>query len=226
MVKLSPSEISFVTTSASLKLRLDARALEASRPSTLETNLITQSSGSSLISSVSTSIITGISLSVVDLPSEQVICNVSVSPCLDYSSQDRQSLEIAYSTLMTRILNSNMNLNSLVIIPDKVSWCVTIDVEILDSSGGIIDKLSEGVRAALFDLRFAKTIVDQTDGAYDFEVEDCESVGLVDVGLLPISISIARIGGVNIVDPCDVEEACAEVVVSVFVNGRFRFNYS
>jgi exosome complex component RRP42 len=219
MVKLSPPEISFVQTSASLKLRLDARPLDASRPSTLETNLITQSSGSSLITSRSTSIITGISLSVVELPEQQLVCNVSCSQCLDLTFQELQLLEISYSALMTRILNASLNIDSLIIIPDKVSWGVTIDVEILDSSGGIIDKLSEGIRAALFDLRFAKTIVDQANGAFDFEVEDCESEVLKDVCLIPISVSIARIGGINVVDPCDVEAACADVVVSIFVNG-------
>jgi exosome complex component RRP42 len=211
---ISTSELDYITKGISMQSRTDGRGLLSQRLYTLEKGLITQASGSAKLTHTTTQILVGIKASIQETVKGTVDVKIESSNFMD--RQQDEKILLGYKKVIEQ-MGEYLDLNGLNIIPN-VSWCIHIEVLILDYGGSVLDLIVYAVRSALEDTRIAKTMVEETDGLFDYEIgEESESLRLDNV---PLCVSVSLVGGEMVVD-CDTqEEQCAKSRINVLVDRK------
>ncbi|KAI8908936.1 ribosomal protein S5 domain 2-type protein [Gorgonomyces haynaldii] len=232
---MSVAEKSFVVDGINNNLRIDGRQNLSSTSAALETGIIQQSYGSCRVQKRhGSSVLVGIKAQVSDQSQKSeeedeflgsVLVHVECSPSaflhMDPKQVDQKMTEI--SQMLTRILNTaqgGLDLSSLVIIPNQISWQLTIEVLIIEYLGNVLDCCMMAVRGALMDCRIPRVIVQETDGSFDFDLDEDHLVPLKGVEHVPLSVTVNLIGSQHVVDCTVLEEQCSSAQLCVFVNDR------
>ncbi|KAH9256775.1 hypothetical protein BASA83_008850 [Batrachochytrium salamandrivorans] len=153
----------------------------------------------------------------------RVVCSVECSPAANTVMDVRAIEDMCneYTQVLNRIMNGphgGLDLHSLCIIPGSTCWVVNIDVLIMDYGGNVLDTILMAVRGALHNTRLPKVIVEETDGHCEFDIADDETEVLCGRENVPIAMTLSRIGTGHIVDATPLEDMCASLKITVFVN--------
>ncbi|CEO96085.1 Ribosomal RNA-processing protein 42 [Plasmodiophora brassicae] len=231
MFSLSKPESAFIEAGVEKGVRNDGRARLDYRSLHLETGVVPTAHGSARVRLDRTHVVVGVKLEVAepaaDAPDRGYIyCSVECSATASdmFMRQGSQDANTELTGAMQRFYESCLDLGALAIIPGRSVWAVFIDVEILDTDGSALDAASAGVRAA---VRTAQVpcihLVGSTDRdeGRDFEVspDPIDSTRLP-ADLVPICVSMTKIGRCFIADATVQEELCMSAQVSVAVNAN------
>jgi exosome complex component RRP42 len=224
-VSISGAEREFIIQGVELNIRSDGRSRLDYRHFTLETGVNVQCNGSARVKLENTDIIAGVRIDLTEphpyYPDEGVIrVSVECSPSASSSFKGREGedLSLQLSRVLLRSLGRHsLDMRSLCVIPGKLVWALHIDALVMDSSGNLFDTLSIAVRAALYDTRIPKVIVEDDDVEVSDDVQDCTRL---DVTNVPIAITLTKIGSRFIVDSTLEEEQCMGVRLVVAVNQK------
>jgi exosome complex component RRP42 len=142
MQTISKSEKDFIINGIAVKARTDGRSLLQQRPFSIEKGLIKQASGSCKLLQKDSQVLVGIKASIQDTEKGSVEVKVECSNFMD--SREMEKLLLGYKKVVESMAEY-LDLNALNIIPG-VSWCIHIDVLILDYGGNILDAIVFAVR--------------------------------------------------------------------------------
>ncbi|RHZ76486.1 hypothetical protein Glove_197g88 [Diversispora epigaea] len=234
---ISPSELDYIIRGVDDNLRADGRGRLDYREVILETGLIFQANGSARCRlSKGTDVLVGVKVEIgsieIDGTDEEVaavkakrgrvVCNVECSPIASqqFAGRGADDINNELTQLVDRVLNGpqgGLNLEKLCIIPGEECWVVYIDALVLDYGGNILDLIFMTIRAALYNTRVPKTVIEE-----DKEVEISDDVEewerIEGWELVPISITLNKIGTRHIVDATVLEELATKAKLSVMVN--------
>ncbi|KAF9417135.1 Exosome complex component RRP42 [Podila epigama] len=241
---ISPAERDFILKGIECNIRADGRQRPDFREVTLETGVVSQTSGSARVRIAGgTDVLVSVKAEIgpVQVDPEtgdgadkgQIICSVECAPSASQQFEGRgaDDLNNELTQMMTRILGSStsspaasaagINLSKLCIIPGQQCWILYVDALVLDYGGNLVDAIFMGTRAAIYDTRIPKTEVqDLGDGQFEFEVlDDAEDTDIVEGREdMPICVTLNKIGARHIVDASPLEELCTEAKLVVSVN--------
>ncbi|CAG8433084.1 10713_t:CDS:2 [Diversispora eburnea] len=234
---ISPSELDYIIRGVDDNLRADGRGRLDYREVILETGLISQANGSARCRlSKGTDVLVGVKVEIgsieIDGTDEEVaaieakrgriVCNVECSPIASqqFAGRGADDINNELTQLVDRVLNGpqgGLNLEKLCIIPGEECWIVYIDALVLDYGGNILDIIFTTIRAALHNTRVPKTVIEE-----DKEVEISDDVEewerIEGWELVPISVTLNKIGTRHIVDATVLEELATKAKLSVMVN--------
>lgn len=117
-----------------------------------------------------------------------------------------------------------LDVERLCVVPGRWCWHAAVDVCVLEGSGGsLIDLCALAAAAALYDARVPRLRLVQGETASDVGVEldedhpDGDTVPFPATERLPAVLTLTQVGGVNLVDATEEEEACgsSKVVVAM-----------
>ncbi|PKY20584.1 ribosomal protein S5 domain 2-like protein [Rhizophagus irregularis] len=238
---ISPSENDYILRGVDSNIRADGRGRLDYRQIILETGLFTQASGSARCRlGEGTDVLVGIKveLGAVELDGAdedvaaikakrgRVVCNVECSPIASqqFAGRGADDFNNELTQMLDRVLNGpqgGLNLEKLCIIPGQQCWIVYIDAIVLDYAGNILDTIFMATRAALYNTKIPKTIIqDRGDGEIEFDISDDEEEWERIEGWdkVPVAITLNKIGSRHIVDATPLEELTTEAKLLVTVN--------
>ncbi|KAI9494413.1 ribosomal protein S5 domain 2-type protein [Zychaea mexicana] len=228
---ISPAEKDYIKQGVEYDCRADGRSRLEYRHLILESGLLSQTSGSARCRLGDSDVLVGVKVEIGEIEQDQpdrgrVVCNVECSPSASQQFEGRGADEINNTLTLSleRFLSgpqSGLDLAKLCIIPGRQCWVIHVDAMVMDCAGNLLDCIIMTTRAALFDTRIPKTeIQDLGEGEYEFEViddvEDAEPIGKWD--MLPLAVTLYKVGDRYIIDPTILEELCSEVTLTVGVN--------
>lgn len=230
---ISDTEISFSCRGCKEEVRYDGRGSSDYRPISLENSIFPHLNGSSRVKvSESTDIICSIKLEIAEpdasTPNSGILeFHVDISPSCKVSMDDRglsaAGAQIANNLQSIYLGSSSINLEDLAIIPGKYCWSIQVDLLVLEMDGDPTDVCSIATLVALKSCKIPKVELLTGDfGALeDFDISGDLADGVpINCNDAPICISVAKVGGVLIVDCSAMEQACADSAVSVAIDPR------
>ncbi|KAM6169365.1 exosome complex component RRP42 [Rhynchocyon petersi] len=231
-VALSEAEKVYIVHGVQEDLRVDGRSCEDYRSVEVETDVVSNTSGSARVKLGHTDILVGVKAEMgtpkLERPNEGhleffVDCSANATPEFEGRGGDELGTEIANT--LYRIFNnkSSVDLKSLCISPQEHCWILYVDVLLLECGGNLFDAISIAVKAALFNTRIPKVrVTEDEEGTKDIELfddpYDCIRLSVEDV---PCIVTLCKIGYRHVVDATLQEEACslASLLVSVTSKG-------
>lgn len=197
--------------------RLDGRALDEFRDIKITTGLIEKANGSALVSLGNTQVMAGVKVAIgspfPDTPNKgMLVVNAEVLPLASAYAEagppDENAIELA-RVVDRGIRESEMvELEKLCIVEGKLVYTIFVDVNILNVDGNLFDATSFAVVSAL-----------RTSKIPEYKIEDDkpkltgEKVPLP-VRKTPVSVTLARIDDILIVDPNAEEEAVMDARIT------------
>ncbi|CAJ0830860.1 12928_t:CDS:10, partial [Entrophospora sp. SA101] len=133
-----------------------------------------------------------------------------------FAGKGAEDINNELTQTIERVFNGpqgGINLEKLCIIPGQQCWVVYIDALVLDYAGNILDTIFITTRAALYNARVPKTIIqDHGDGEFEFEISDDveEWERIYGWDMVPVGVTLNRIGTRHIVDATPLEELATE----------------
>lgn len=198
--------------------RLDGRGVDETRELKIETGLIEKANGSAKVSLGSTQVIAGVKIATgtpfPDTPNKGLLIVTAevlplASPYAEAGPPDEDAIELA-RVVDRGVRESEMvDLTVLCLVEGKVVYSVFVDVSILNVDGNLFDATSYAVVSALRTAKMPK---------YEVEGDKAKATGKsgpVPISKIPVSITIARIGGKLIVDPGIEEEAVMDARITL-----------
>jgi len=203
--------------------RVDGRSLRENREITIETRLIEKANGSAKVSLGNTQVIAGVKIATgapfADTPDKGVLMvNAEVlplaSPYAEAGPPDEDAIELA-RVVDRGVRESEMvDLSRLCIVEGKSVYTVFVDVNILNVDGNLFDATNYAVVSALRTARMPRF---EADGE---KVTNTGEIIPVPVQTTPVSITIARIGNILVVDPTAEEEAVMDARITFATDGE------
>lgn len=201
--------------------RSDGRAFEQYRSIKIETNIISKADGSARVSIGDTVVLTGIKYEVgppfPDSPDFGVLTvNAEflplASPTFEPGPPDENAIELARVVDRSFRKAEGIDLSKLCLIRGKSVWIIWTDIYVLNHSGNLIDASTLSVSAALLSSKMPKAEVvgDKVKVKYDEKVPP-------PVSKMPVTVTIAKIGDVLVLDPNLDEEGAADAKISLSV---------
>ncbi|KAK2492699.1 hypothetical protein MC885_012125 [Smutsia gigantea] len=241
-VTLSEAEKVYIVHGIQEDLRVDGRGCEDYRCIEVETEVVSNTSGSARVKLVSTvatvdtqaekwghtDILVGVKAEMgtpkLEKPNEGYLeffvdCSANATPEFEGRGGDDLGMEIANT--LSRIFNnkSSVDLKALCISPREHCWILYVDVLLLECGGNLFDAISIAVKAALFSTRIPRVrVLEDEEGSKDIELSDdpydCVRLSVENV---PCIVTLCKIGYRHVVDATLQEEACslASLLVSV-----------
>uniref|UniRef100_A0A6I8NSE3 Ribosomal RNA-processing protein 42 n=1 Tax=Ornithorhynchus anatinus TaxID=9258 RepID=A0A6I8NSE3_ORNAN len=161
-VTLSEAEKVYIVHGVQEDLRVDGRSCEDYRCAEVETDVVSNTSGSARVKLGHTDILVGVKAEMgtpkLEKPKEGFLeffvdCSANAAPEFEGRGGDELGTEIANT--LYRIFNnkSSIDLESLCISPREHCWVLYVDVLLLECGGNLFDAISIAVKAALFNTR-------------------------------------------------------------------------
>lgn len=209
---------------------MDGRSRRDYRPMELETGIVSHASGSARLRLANTDILVGVKTEI-DVPTPEkhdegrleffIDCSANATPEFEgrggeeLANEIRATLEAAYQS------GRAFDLRKLCIVPRQQCWKLFVDVLILECGGNVFDAVSLAAKAALHNTRVPRVTAALQDGGsvelqLSDDVFDCERI---DVGRVPVLVTVCKIGEHCVVDPSADEEVCSAASVVVGVSG-------
>ncbi|CAM9562876.1 unnamed protein product [Chrysoparadoxa australica] len=231
-LKTSDAERRYTALGVAQDLRRDGRGKLDYRPITVVSDVLPQANGSSRVTlgHDGTDVIASVKVEIGEpkhgSPDKGWIeVSVDVSNSLFPTFDDRSSEDVraALGGILQRVIGDcdALDVKGLCLVPGKFCWVVGLDLLILQADGNLIDACSFAAYVALCTAMLPKTslLVGENNTVDDFEIDGdiTHGVPITGVEKLPICISLSRIGGHFVIDPCSEEETCVQsrVVVAV-----------
>ncbi len=202
---------------------MDGRGPLDYRPITVETHVIEKAEGSARVTIGNTQVIAGVKVDLgdpfPDTPDKGLlIVNAEVlplaSPYAEPGPPDEDAIELARVVDRGVRESQMLNLSELALLPGKRVYAVFVDVSVLNVDGNLFDTTSYAVVAALATTRMpGYTVVNG-------EVKKTGETPPLPIQTIPVSVTMARIGDVIIVDPTSEEEAVMDARITLTSDGR------
>ncbi|XP_021516861.1 exosome complex component RRP42 isoform X2 [Meriones unguiculatus] len=200
-VALSEAEKIYIVHGVQEDLRVDGRGCEDYRCVEVETDVVSNTSGSARVKLGHTDILVGVKAEMG-------------TPKLEKPNEGYLEFFVDWSSV---------DLRALCISPREHCWVLYVDVLLLECGGNLFDAISIAVKAALFNTRIPRVrVLEDEEGAKDVELSDdpydCIRLSVEDV---PCTVTLCKIGCRHVVDATLQEEACslASLLVSVTSKG-------
>lgn len=230
-VELSDAEKTFIIHGVQDNLREDGRGCEDYRYLEVETDVVSNTSGSARIRLANTDILVGVKAELgVPLPETPdkgrleffVDCSANATP--EFEGRGGEDLATEICNMLTRAYDcpSCLDLKKLLVVEGKQCWIIYVDVLLLECGGNLFDAASLAVKAALFNTCIPTLMVSQDEGHVEIELSDDPfDVQRLDVSTAPCIITLSKIGHSHVVDASQKEEACclARLMLGVTANG-------
>nr|XP_033786222.1 exosome complex component RRP42 [Geotrypetes seraphini] len=231
-VRLSEAERVYVAHGVQEDLRLDGRSCEDYRCIEVETDVVSNTSGSARVKLGHTDILVGIKAEMgtpkLERPHEGCVeffvdCSANAAP--EFEGRGGEELGTEIANTLYRVFNneSSLDMKALCISPIEHCWILYVDVLLLECGGNLFDAISIGVKAALFNTRIPKVrILEDEEGSKEIELSDdpydCIRLNVENV---PCIVTLSKIGHRHVVDATLQEEACtlASLLISVTSKG-------
>jgi len=198
--------------------RLDGRSLNELRKLEIKTHVIEKANGSAMVTLGNTQVLAGVKVDkgtpFPDTPDKGLlIVGAEVLPMaaayLEAGPPDESAIELA-RVVDRGVRESEMiDVASLVIKEGKWVYSVFVDVNILNADGNLFDATSYAVVSALLTAKMPKFVLDG-----DVVKDTGERVPLP-VSKIPISVTIASINGILVLDPTEEEEAVMDARITL-----------
>lgn len=204
--------------------RLDGRGLEEQRPLVIETSVIPKANGSARVKLGDTEIVTGVKIQpdkpFPDLGDKGIlICTAEILPLADPLAEPGPPTEevIELARVVDRGIRETemLDLKELVLIKDKSVIGIFVDCSVINTDGNLFDACSYASVSAILSCTVPK-----------YEIEN-DVPKLVEgktskppLKTIPVSVTMARIGGHIIVDPTADEEACMDARITITTNSE------
>jgi exosome complex component RRP42 len=197
--------------------RADGRGFEEYRELQFTTGLIHVAEGSAKVKLGNTMVLAGIKMELgtpyPDCPDKGTISTGSellpmASPGFDSGAPSPVSIELA--RVVDRGIRESecIDLKGLCVEAGKKVWTVYIDIHVLDFDGNLID--AAGL-AAIAALRNTVVPAKKMDLGKDFKLK---------VKGIPVPVTLAKVGGSLLVDPCLDEEKVAEARITITTDDK------
>jgi len=198
--------------------RIDERALDQTRPLTIETGLIQKANGSAKVTLGNTQVIAGVKIATgtpfPDTPDKGLlVVNAEIlpmaSPYAEPGPPSEEAIELA-RVVDRGIRESEMvDLTKLCLVPGKTVVTVFVDCNVMNVDGNLFDATSYAVVSALRTSKMKKYVVK------DDKAEAKDEWIPVPVESTPVSVTMARIGEKMVVDPNTEEEASMDMRITI-----------
>ncbi len=203
--------------------RIDGRSLEQYRQIKVETNLISRADGSARVSLGDTLVLVGVKYEVgppfPDTPDLGVLTvNAEflplASPTFESGPPDENAIELARVIDRSLRKSNAVDLTKLCLIPGKSVWIAWVDIYVLNHDGNLIDASALATSAALLTSKIPKAEVegDKVKVIYEERLPP-------PLTSLPVTVTVAKIGGALVVDPVLDEEEVADAKIAMSVVG-------
>ncbi|MEE6510560.1 hypothetical protein FKM82_030439 [Ascaphus truei] len=227
-VQLSEAEKVYILHGIQDDLRTDGRGCEDYRCIEVETDVVSNTTGSARVKIGHTDVLVGVKAEMgvprLERPEEGYLeffvdCSANATPEFEGRGGEELGTEIANTLYKIFDNKSSIDLESLCIEAGEHCWVLYVDVLLLECGGNLFDTISIAVKAALYHARIPKVrVLEDDEGAKDIELSDdpydCMRLNVVNV---PCIVTLSRIGHRHVVDATLQEEACslASLLVSV-----------
>jgi exosome complex component RRP42 len=199
--------------------RLDNRGLLDFRDIIIETGVIERASGSAKVQVGNTQVIAGVKIETgepfPDTPDKGLlVVNAEVLPLASAYAEpgppDEDAIELA-RVVDRGIRESKMiDLSKLVLIPGRKVHAVFVDVSVLNVDGNLFDATSYATVASIATAKMPKLSVDQNG-----QIKRIEEIISLPIKSIPVSVTLARIGDVLLLDPTSEEEAVMDARITL-----------
>lgn len=224
-ILLSEAEKTYILHGVEADFRNDGRSRNDYRPMELETDVVSNASGSARLRLANTDILVGVKTEI-DVPSPEtpklgkieffVDCSANATPAFvgrggeDLATEISNGLSKAYSSFP---------LEKLCILERLQCWKLYVDILILECGGNLFDAVSIAVKSALCNTQIPSVIAAEMDGGQvDLTLSDDPfDCWTLDITTAPVLVTLCKIGDHCVVDPTAEEESCgaASIVISV-----------
>lgn len=127
----------------------------------------------------------------------------------------------AASSTSTSSVASGLDLRQLCILAGKTVWWLSVDALVLNDDGNVLTAISAATLAALRDTRVPKVEVVTDGGEEEIELDDSPGAAWrLDVGAVPLVLSVSQVGSRCVVDLTAAEERCCSSAAHVAVNAK------
>ncbi|KAF6099261.1 exosome component 7 [Phyllostomus discolor] len=161
-VSLSEAEKVYIVHGVQEDLRVDGRGCEDYRGVEVETDVVSNTSGSARVRLGHTDILVGVKAEMgtpkLEKPNEGYLeffvdCSANATPEFEGRGGDDLGTEIANTLYRIFHNKSSVDLEALCISPREHCWVLYVDVLLLECGGNLFDAISIAVKAALFNTR-------------------------------------------------------------------------
>ncbi|NP_001279225.1 exosome complex component RRP42 [Callorhinchus milii] len=230
-VLLSEAEKVYVMHGVQDDLRIDGRGCEDYRYIEIETDVVSNTSGSARVKIGHTGVLVGVKAEMgapkLERPKEGFLeffvdCSANATPEFEGRGGEDLGTEIANTLYRVFDNGSSLDLTALCITPREHCWILFVDVLLLECGGNLFDAISIAVKAALHNTRIPKVrVLEDEEGSKEIELSDdpYDCIRL-NVESVPCIITLSKIGYRHVVDATSQEEACCMASLLVSVTGK------
>ena len=202
-------------------IRYDGRKLDEFRKINVGRSVIKSAEGSARVEFGDTQIIAGVKMGVEkpypDTPQNgNLMVNVELLPLSnpDYEAGPPSEEAVEIARIIDRGIREGkcIDTEKLCIAPKEAVWSVMIDVVTMNTNGNVIDASALASVIAVLGTKFPS----YEDGAVKYD-KITDTPLPVDKKLIPITVTVYKIGKHLVVDPLQAEEEVADARISVAV---------
>nr|CAH8841242.1 unnamed protein product [Trichobilharzia regenti] len=224
-VLLSDLERFYLVQGVELGCRMDGRRPSEYRPLEIETSILSHANGSASIRIGETFILCCVKTevgkpSLTALNEGRIEINVECYPTATHRCNDKIASELAErlkATLQSVYQSEFLDLSSLCIQRGRQCWIVYIDLLILEGAGNLLDASSLVIKAALLNATQSnsslisvfqnkkKMLTSESSAEHSYE------------DMLPLFVTVHKIGNAYVIDATKEEEACSLSRLSVVI---------
>ncbi len=198
--------------------RIDGRKLDEMRKIEIQTGIYPKAEGSALVKLGETLVAVGVKMGVKepfpDTPDEGIlIVNAEfppiASPEFEPGPPGEETIELA--RVVDRGIRESgcIDFEKLCIKSGEKVWTVFVDIHVLNNDGDLITASGIGAIAALLNAKIPK-YNEETD-----EIDYSQRTESLPVSKIPVPITVAKINGKLILDPCKEEEEAMDARITI-----------
>ncbi|EDW74389.1 uncharacterized protein Dwil_GK21414 [Drosophila willistoni] len=235
-VALSEAEKTFILHGVEENYRCDGRSRKDYRPMELETGLVSNASGSARLRLANTDILVGVKTEI-DVPDPLtpefgkleffVDCSANATPEFEGRGGSDLAQELILALQNAYESPLSFDYRTLCLIPGQQCWKLYIDILILECGGNLHDAVSLAAKAALYNTKLPRVTASLLDaGITDLIISDNPyDCTRLEIGTVPILVTVCKIGDYCLVDPSAEEEVCSTVSMVVAISMKNKEAY-
>ncbi|CAH8505034.1 unnamed protein product [Schistosoma margrebowiei] len=214
-ILLSDLERFYLVQGVEVGCRMDGREPSEYRPLEIETNILSHATGSASIRIGETFIVCCVKMevgkpSLTNIGEGRIEINVECYPTATHRCNEKAASELEErlkTTLQSTYQSKFIDLSPLCIQRGRQCWVIYIDLLILEGAGNLLDASSLVVKAALLNATQSNSLLLSVfqNNSKSLEAEVHQFRG----DMLPLFVTIHKIGKTYIIDASKEEEACS-----------------
>ncbi|XP_005999056.1 exosome complex component RRP42 [Latimeria chalumnae] len=230
-VSISEAEKVYIMHGIQDDLRVDGRGCEDYRHIEIESDVVSNTSGSARVKLGHTDILVGVKAEMgipkLERPGEGYLeffvdCSANATPEFEGRGGEELGTEIANTFYRVFDNGSSIDLKSLCISPREHCWILYVDVLLLECGGNLFDAISIAIKAALFNTRIPIVrVLEEEEGSKEIELSDdpydCIRLNVENV---PCVVTLSKVGHRHVVDATPQEEACSRASLLISVTSK------